>query len=579
MQPIRREIDGDADVFRRGPAAVLAAIAVMAAAGGFIAFSLSRAPVRVSEGPGATDPATLAYAPPPVPSAPVPQIVAVPVADTISEIVAAETENEGPARDGLSPRLAPRRSSAVASRLPEPRLKPGVNADTAAAPAIAAAPTVMRLSGLKLADPRYVMASPFTLADLEPRQAPPPPALVYAGDLSSEPREMTIEIERGETFVDALRRAGVRAEDRNAAAYAFADDFNMRRLRPGQEIALVAAEPNRTLFQEVTAPPEPDGFLMAMRFRVDAENRIDLTRTDTGEFASVKAATPLTTRLASMKGAIHGSLYQSAKAQGAPDDVIASLANMFAYDVDFQRDIFGGDKFEAVFEMKYDENGRAVGGGEILFGRLEWRNGAKSKGYYRFETADSGGADYFDEKGHSARRLLMKTPIDGARLSSGFGSRTHPILGYKKAHKGVDFAASRGTPIKAAGDGVIERSGPYGSFGNYVKIRHSSGYKTAYAHLNAIKKGMRAGARVRQGDIIGYVGSTGRSTGPHLHYEVHYKDQQVNPQNLKIATGVELGGRELAKFKATRDRINAMREGVNENAPLLADNQPANKSL
>jgi murein DD-endopeptidase MepM/ murein hydrolase activator NlpD len=511
-----------------------------------------------------------------------PQQAEEPVADTIAEILAADDETVAPPPNGLSPRLAPRRLAAVADRSPSPRLKPGLGAEASIVSDAAslAAPTVMRLSGLKLADPRRVMLSPFTLADLEPRPSPPPPALAYAGDLPSEPRAMTIEIERGETFVDALRRAGVRAEDRNAAAYAFADDFNMRRLRPGQEIALVAAAPHRTLFQEVSAPPGPDGFLMEMRFRVDAENRIDLTRTSTGEFASVKAATPLTTRLASMKGRIHGSLYQSAKAQGAPDDVIASLANMFAYDVDFQRDIFGGDEFEAVFEMKYDENGRAVGGGEILFGRLAWRNGAKSKGYYRFAAADSGsGADYFDEKGHSARRLLMKTPIDGARLSSGFGTRKHPILGYKKAHKGVDFAASRGTPIKAAGDGVIERAGPYGSFGNYVKIRHSSGYKTAYAHLNAIKKGMRTGARVRQGDIIGFVGSTGRSTGPHLHYEVHYKDQQVNPQNLKIATGVELGGGELSKFKATRDRINAMREAVDEDAAMLANNQPSNKSL
>jgi murein DD-endopeptidase MepM/ murein hydrolase activator NlpD len=174
----------------------------------------------------------------------------------------------------------------------------------------------------------------------------------------------------------------------------------------------------------------------------------------------------------------------------------------------------------------------------------------------------------------------MKTPIDGARLSSGFGTRRHPILGYAKAHKGVDFAAPRGTPVMAAGDGVVERAGPYGTFGNYIRIRHAQGYKTAYAHLNAIKKGVRTGARVRQGEVIGYVGSTGRSTGPHLHYEVHFKDRAVNPQSLKIATGYELGGKELQRFKEQRDRIDAMRMPVEADASnVIADGGPDDKSL
>lgn len=221
-----------------------------------------------------------------------------------------------------------------------------------------------------------------------------------------------------------------------------------------------------------------------------------------------------------------------------------------------------------------------VGAGDILYGRLKWRGRQKEKGYYLFEPESGGRGDYFDAAGESARRLLMKTPIDGARLSSGFGTRKHPILGYQKAHKGVDFAASRGTPIMAAGDGVVERAGPYGSFGNYVRIRHAQGYKTAYAHMNSIKKGVRTGVRVRQGEVIGYVGTTGRSTGPHLHYEVHLKDTPVNPQSLKIATGYELGGKDLARFKEVRDRINAMRTPIaEEEASLVADAKEKKKSL
>lgn len=407
-------------------------------------------------------------------------------------------------------------------------------------------------------------------------------AMSFDGDLSLTPAEVRTSLARGENFVDLLRRVGVRAEDRNRAAYAFGKAFNLRQLRPVQEFTLTVAEPNRTLFQAVSETAPPPAHLLSMEFRADAETRIILARSANGEFEAKKISAPLATRIAKVRGRIEGSLYLSAKNQGAPDDVIASLAQMFAYDVDFQREIFGGDEFEAVFEVKYDDAGKIAGGGEVLFGRLKWRGRQKEKGYYRFASAENGGrADYYDASGESARRLLMKTPIDGARLSSGFGTRKHPILGYQKAHKGVDFAAARGTPIMAAGDGVVERAGPYGSFGNYVRIRHAQGYKTAYAHMNAIRKGVRTGGRVRQGDVIGYVGSTGRSTGPHLHYEVHLQDVPVNPQSLKIATGVALSGKELQRFKGARDEIDAMRatDAAADGASLVADAKPKKDSL
>ena len=290
-----------------------------------------------------------------------------------------------------------------------------------------------------------------------------------------------------------------------------------------------------------------------------AEKRLRVSRDGDG-FRIDDEAVDLTRRLRAVSGTISDNLYASMQRAGAPDAIIHALADVFAYDIDFQRDIFQGDRFEAIFEVIYDDEGNAVAGGDILYGELSWRGGRVAKGYYRFASPERDGeADFFDQSGQSARRLLMKTPIDGARLSSGFGLRRHPILGYRKSHKGVDFAARRGTPIKATGDGTIERANRYGSFGNYVRIRHASGYKTAYAHLNGFARGIRAGKRVHQGDIIGYVGTTGRSTGPHLHYEVHLNGKAINPQTLKMALGTKLSGAPLEQFALRRDKLDRLR--------------------
>ena len=407
--------------------------------------------------------------------------------------------------------------------------------------------------------------------------APKSLALAYTEDLPGEPRSVAVRLKKGETFVDALRRAGIRAADRNAATYALGKHVNLRRLKPQQEFALIVSEPNQTLFQHASADDGDNAFLLSLTARKDRKNRISITRNQTVDgdnFDVAEQEIEITTRIARINGQINGSLFLSAQKQGAPNKIVAELANMFAYDIDFQRDIFGGDEFEAVYEIHYDDEGNIIGSGDILFGRLNWRGRKKEKSYYRFANS---GTDYFDRAGQSAKRLLMKTPIDGARLSSGFGTRKHPVLGYRKAHKGIDFAARSGTPIYAAGDGVIERANRYGSFGNYVKIRHSNGYKTAYAHLKGFKKGIRAGKRVRQGDIIGYVGTTGRSTGPHLHYEVHLNGKAVNPQRLKIATGTKLKADKLANFEKVRDEIDALRAPEPQKRERLAQNTSGEK--
>ncbi len=451
-----------------------------------------------------------------------------------------------------------------------PSLKPAVQRRSAAASSVHITPigSVPKAYARKLETPII-----FLPADRAGRNQIP--AVSYARDIARDTMNKTITIARGETFVDALRRAGVAAADRNSAAYAFGEHYNLRRLKPGQQFKLRLGWANQTLFQ-LAEQGEPDTRLLSLSFRDGFEQEINVERAGNGAYSAEATPIELTTHMHAVEGRIDGSLYLSAKALGAPDNIIAGLADAFAYDVDFQREIFGGDEFELIFEAKYDDRGEMAAGGEIIFARLNWRGKSREKGYYRFEE-DNGRADFYDAAGQSAKRLLMKTPIDGARLSSRFGTRKHPILGYRRAHKGVDFAAARGTPIKAAGDGVVERADRYGSFGNYIRIRHANGYKTAYAHLKGFRSGIRKGKRVRQGDTIGYVGTTGRSTGPHLHYEVHLRGNAVNPQKLKIATGKQLTGATLDRFKIQRDRIDLMRTPPADIAPLFAKGENAAK--
>ncbi len=245
-------------------------------------------------------------------------------------------------------------------------------------------------------------------------------------------------------------------------------------------------------------------------------------------------------------GDIESSLYKAALDQGMPDNVIVELIRVYSWAVDFQRDIRQGDKFETLYRLSKTKGGKIVPGtAEIVYAQLTLKDVAIP--VYRYEDTN-GDIGYYEEAGNSVRKALMKTPIDGARLSSSFGMRKHPVLGYNKMHKGVDFAAPRGTPIYAAGDGRISYLGTKGGYGKYIRIRHHSGLSTAYAHMSRYKKGLGNGARVKQGQIIGYVGTTGRSTGPHLHYEVLQGGRQVNPRKLKMQKGKKLAGKDLEIF-------------------------------
>ncbi|MDP9139086.1 MAG: M23 family metallopeptidase, partial [Pseudomonadota bacterium] len=251
------------------------------------------------------------------------------------------------------------------------------------------------------------------------------------------------------------------------------------------------------------------------------------------------------------KSRIGSSLYATAKDDGVPDYIINEMMRVYAFDVDFQRQVRTGDEFEVFYGNPI--TGSSTKRKVLLYSSLEFAGGNKS--YYRFTTPDDGHTDYFDETGRSATKGLLRTPVSGARLTSGFGMRKHPLLGYSKMHAGVDFGVPHGTPIKAAGSGVIETAGRGGAYGNMVKIQHDGGYRTLYAHMSRIAEGIRQGGKVNQGQIIGYVGSTGRSTGPHLHYEVRVKDRPVNPMKIRVAGGRQLDGTILAAFKQHKNQI------------------------
>ena len=250
-----------------------------------------------------------------------------------------------------------------------------------------------------------------------------------------------------------------------------------------------------------------------------------------------------------VEGRISNNLYSSATSSGMEPNIIIEFARIFGFEVDFQRDIRKGDKFQVMYERYFDDRNKQIKTGKILYAYLNVNN-QKIK-LYRFETKND--FDFYDEKGRSIRKALMKTPINGARLSSPFGNRKHPILGFTKHHNGTDFAAPTGTPIMASGNGTVIKAGWCGNGGNCVRIRHNSSYTTGYGHMSKIAT--RSGRRVRQGQIIGYVGNTGMSTGPHLHYTVSYNGKFVNSQKLKLPSGKTLSGDERKKFEIQRIKL------------------------
>lgn len=361
-----------------------------------------------------------------------------------------------------------------------------------------------------------------------------------------KPVMRAVTVRRGDTLMAVLLRGEVPREDAHAAVTALRKVFDPRDLMPGTELTLT--------FQPLTAAPDAPASFRGLEFRPSIERTVGIARNWDNRFESYSAKSRLVHEQTLGAGTIGSSLYVDAVATGVPVPVVVELIRAMSFDVDFQRDIQPQDRFEVLYDRIRDADGALVGAGDVIYASLTLSG--KPLAIYRFRMDDDT-FDYFNAKGESTRKALMRTPIDGARLSSRFGRRRHPILGYTRMHRGIDFAAPTGTPIMAAGRGVVTEARWNGSYGRYVRIRHNATFSTAYAHLSRLAKGVRRGARVSQGQIIGYVGTTGQSTGPHLHYEVLRNNRQVNPLALKLPTGKKLGGAELETFLAARAEIDA----------------------
>ena len=352
-------------------------------------------------------------------------------------------------------------------------------------------------------------------------------------------KKRNLKVRSGDTLMSMMLSAGIQHEDAYDAVSALRSVYDPRDLRVGQQISLTLS----------------DNGLQEMRLDPSVVRQIAVRRDDATSFRAFEVQRTLTRRVEYSEGVITSSLYKSAVDRDVPLSVLAELMRIYSWDVDFQREIQSGDRFEVAYEKFVDDEGTVIRHGEVIYARMTL-SGA-DKPLYRFESGP-GIVDYFDDNGRSAKRPLLRTPIDGARLSSPFGKRRHPVLGYTKMHRGVDFAAATGTPIFAAGDGVISFRGRKGAYGNYIRIRHAGGFNTAYAHMSRFNSKVTLGDRVRQGEVIGYVGTTGRSTGPHLHYEILTGERQVNPLTVKMPSGIKLGKKDFARFMARRENIDSL---------------------
>jgi len=365
-------------------------------------------------------------------------------------------------------------------------------------------------------------------------------------------------VRKGDTLSGVLSRAGVNSNTSQSIINALDDVFEPRELKTEQEIRLVY-----TGDWQKTDP-------IRLAFNLSPIHEVFAARNSDGTFEAKEKIIETKSELVRHEGHIELSLFDAANRKGVPNSVLVNMSRLFSYDVDFQRDIRKGDGFEIMFTRRLTNTGKIIENGQIEYASMTLRG--KKLSIYAYDKVD-GAVVYYNASGEGIRKALMRTPIDGARLSSKFGKRRHPILGYTKMHRGVDFAAAKGTPIYAAGDGVVMKKETAGGYGKYISIKHGGSFSTAYAHMNKYARGLKVGARVKQGQVIGYVGSTGQATGPHLHYEVHEGGQQVNPMKVSVPTTKTLLGQDLAMFISYRQDIdNQYKETAErESASILAE--------
>ena len=376
--------------------------------------------------------------------------------------------------------------------------------------------------------------------------------------------ERTIAVKKGDSIGSILRDLSATPEEIRAIAGALGVRGRDGGLREGQKL--------RILLTPIGAGPR----LQPIRVIVATDSTIEavVALSDTGKYVAVDVQSA-DTQVAEAEEdedaggvRLYQSVYESALRQQMPRPVIDELIRIYSYDVDFQRRVQPGDSFEVLYTG--DEDTSSESKGDVMFASLTI--GGETKRYYRFQTPDDGVVDYYDETGKSAKKFLVRKPMATGFMRSGYGWRRHPILGYSKMHTGVDWAAPRGTPVYASGNGAVTTAGWESGYGKYVKLRHTNGYETAYGHLSAFARGIQPGTHVRQGQIIGYVGSTGLSTGPHLHYEILVNNRFVDPLKIKLPRGRVLDGATLASFDKDRERYDEL---MNRPAPRVAESSAA----
>jgi murein DD-endopeptidase MepM/ murein hydrolase activator NlpD len=377
-----------------------------------------------------------------------------------------------------------------------------------------------------------------------------------AGNLAQS-EQLSVTVARGDTLSGLLQRHGAGRAEANAMTSSMGQIFPAKSLRHGQELQLTlepsAANPDRR---------EPTSFSIMSE---NGKHIVTVTRRSSGDYSASR--TPVRDYAALRKiieekvsgpraSTLYASVYHSALLQNVPSETILRILRVNAYQTDFGRRIRAGDTIELFFGFN-NKNFAEGPPGELLYTKIT--SGGETARFYRFRTADSE-IDFYDEEGNNSKRFLTRKPVRGSsvRLSSGYGMRYHPLLNRRRMHAGVDWAGPAGTPIMAAGRGVIEIAGRKGQYGNFVRIRHANGYKTSYAHMRRFARGVKAGAKVRQGQVIGYIGSTGLSSGPHLHYEVLVNSRHVNPMTIKVPRERQLKGRELIEYQRERARIDEL---------------------
>ena len=352
---------------------------------------------------------------------------------------------------------------------------------------------------------------------------------------------------KGDTYLSIINNLNINSNEKKLILSSIKNKKQLNILKTGQKFYFKIDKLNNakvTLF----------------KIQTDNKNEILFTRLQDKEKYKIKSIVKdLKKELVYKESTISSSLYSSAINSGIKPNIIIDFARLYGFQVDFQRDIWKDDSFQIIYEEFRDQKNNLIDTGNIIFANLNLQD--TNYEMYRYQIK-KGEYDYFDENGKSVRKTLMKTPINGARLSSSFGKRKHPILGYTKMHTGTDFAAPMGTPILASGDGEVVRAQWCGGGGNCVKIKHNRVYQTIYAHMSKFGKGIKKGAKVKQGQIIGYVGSTGLSTGPHLHYEVIENGRKINSQKLRLPSGKILKGEERKNFEVDKIKIDVLKSNL-----------------